>query len=248
MPYPIGFFEIQDQFARRLSKINGMPYEEVLVNYTAVYRRIGGVDRKQKGKDPQWKRLMKRIADGEQPAQVMFDLYKKTRHLNPDHIERFGCMGFDRREDRIIMHFLNDGCSKHGPLSRHHIADRMSELKCMFAEIAANHADAQVVEGFTWLYNYKAYRRLFPPEFTATMQEVPILWAICYNSCWGQFIESSDQMNVERVRTFTENLAAAKTRDEVLKAFPLKVFKPQAPLSIFYPFYGLPIPKPKATV
>jgi hypothetical protein len=238
MGHKIGFFEIQEAFAQRVAAVTGIPLEEALLKYTTYYKRVGAKDWKFEGGNPVWKRFATRILNGETPSVVALEMNKKSKSQSTSDIMRFGCMGFDRRDDRIIMHFSNDVPSIYGPLSRHHLIDRIYELKDMFAYIAKHHHDAQLVEGFSWLYNYEAYRRLFPPEYIANMETIEEM-PVRYNSTWGQFIDSSGGMHPERVATFTQKINEATSVGQLFGAFPFKVLRPKAKIQSFYSYYSI---------
>jgi hypothetical protein len=237
MAYPIGFFEIQELFARRVSAVAGLTLEESLLRYTTYYKRIGAKDWKFAQDNLIWRTFVERIDQGESPAKVAFEMYRAVQKAE-DGILRFGCMGYDCRETTIIMHFTNNQSSIYGPLSKHNQAERFAELKEMFEHIFRHHPQAQFVEGFSWLYNYEAYRRLFPPEYTAHMVLAEDM-SVRVNSAWGQFIDSTGDMHRERVAAFQERVGTATTLNELLGAFPFRIYKPRAEIKVFYPFYGV---------
>ena len=239
MSYPIEFFEIQEFFARHVSRIASTSLEESLLKYTSYYKRIGIPDWDFNPQHSLWKLLLARSSSEEKsPARTAFELCEGTQSKMEGRTKRFGCMGFDCRGTVVIMHFKSNLSSEQGPLSRCHIADRLAELKEMFAYISRFHPDAQFVEGFSWLYNYESYRRLFPPEYTDNMElisETPVR----LHSAWGQFIDSLGNLNLQRSTAFGQRVNAATTFDELFAAFPLKTYKPRADIKFFYSFYGV---------
>lgn len=238
MDYPIEFFGIQELFARRVSAVAGIPLEEALLMYTSYYKRIGVEDWKFSASHPLWRCLSEDINQGQSPAEAAFELYKVKRSRATEKTKRFGCMGFDCRRETVVMHFRNDFSSAQGPLSRHHMADRLVELGEMFAYLSRHHPEAQFVERFSWLYNYEAYRRLFPREYTTNMELVEGA-PVRLHSTWGQFIDSSGAMCPERTGTFKQKVGTATSLDELLGSFPFSVYKPRAEIWFFYFFYGV---------
>lgn len=236
MAYPIGFFEIQEHYARRVSAIIGITLEEALLNHTAYYRRIGIDDWKFDPTNPIWKAFCDCIGAGGQPAALALELHEG--HPKDDATQRYGCMGYDCRETTIIMHFRNNQKSAHGPLSKHNQVTRLAELTEMFNHIFREHPTATHVEGFSWLYNYEAYRRLFPKEYTTAMELVPGI-PVRLNSIWGQFIDHTGGMHQERTHAFYDKVDAATSIDELLGSFPFRVYKPRAEIRVFYSFYGV---------
>jgi hypothetical protein len=238
LSYPIGFFEIQEYFARRVSLIVRVPFEEALLMYTSFYKRIGVGNWDFNPDNPFWISFIERINGGQLPAEAAFELYKATQRRNIDKTKRFGCMGFDCRGKTIVIHFRNDFNSAQGPLSMHHISDRLAELKEMFKYISGYYCNAQFVEGCSWLYNYEAYRRLFPPEYIARMELVNDT-PVRLHSAWGQFISSSGEINYKRTAIFKQKVVTAASLVELLDSFPFRIYKSRTEIKLFYSFYGI---------
>jgi hypothetical protein len=237
MEYAIEFFEIQEVFARRVSAVTGIPLEEALLKYTSCYKRIGIEDWDFNGNHPTWRIFMDRINGGQSVAEAAYQL----SGVRPDVVkktQRFGCMGFDCRGDVVVMHFRNDFSSPEGPLSKHQIPARLLELRKMFGYIFEHHKDARVVEGFSWLYNYEAYRRLFPTEYTTNMDLIGDS-PVRIHSTWGQFIDSSGGLHSERALAFRNTVTKANSLSALLAAFPFRTYKPRADIKFFYSFYGI---------
>jgi hypothetical protein len=234
--YPIGFFEIQEYFARKISDISGTPFGETLLSYTSYYKRIGAEPWDYSKENPLWKCLIERINCGQSPARAAFELHRTSLVKSIDTTKRFGCMGFSLRGTTIVMHFRNDFSSTYGPLSRHNRKDRLLELKEIFEHIFRYHSEAQMVEGCSWLYSYDVYCRLFPPEYIAgleLMKETPVR----IHSAWGQFLNSSGEMDSERVRIFKQKIDATTSLNEMLDSFPFRIFSARAAIKFFYSFY-----------
>jgi len=237
MEYVIEFFEIQEVFARRVSAVTGLPFEEALLKYTSYYKRIGVEDWDFDEKHPRWRLFMDRIKDTQSVAEAACRLSA----IRPDAVKetkRFGCMGFDCREDVAVMHFRNDFSSPDGPLSKQQIPARISELKKVFEYIFEHHKEVRVVEGFSWLYNYEAYRRLFPAEYIRNMELIADP-PVRIHSTWGQFIDSSGGLNSERTLAFKNSVASANSLSALLAAFPFRTYKPRANIECFYSSYGI---------
>src|SRR5580693_537507 len=122
--YPIGFFEIQEYFARRISDISGIPFVETLLKYTSFYKRIGTGSWDFSAENPFWKSLLVRIKNGHSAAAAAFEMHRSSMVESIDTTKRFGCMGFSRRGTTIVMHFRNDFSSSYGPLSKHERMNR----------------------------------------------------------------------------------------------------------------------------
>jgi hypothetical protein len=235
--YPLGFFEIQEYFARRISDTSGTPFGEALLRYTSFYKRIGAKLWEFSAENPVWKSLIERMNKGQSPAEAAFELHRASLVKSIDTTKRFGCMGFASRGTTVVMHFRNDFSSSHGPLSKHNKMDRLWELKEMFEHIFRYHPEAQFVEGCSWLYSYDAYCRLFPPEYMAGLElvkETPVR----IHSAWGQFLNSSGEMDSERIGIFKQKIDATTSLAELLDSFPFKIYRARAEIKFFYLFYS----------
>ena len=73
------------------------------------------------------------------------------------------------------------------------MAESIENLRRMFQHIKDNVSVAKTVKGNTWLYNLEAYRRLFPPDYTAQM-EVNESHVFQFLSLWGQFFDRNWQV------------------------------------------------------
>jgi hypothetical protein len=62
----------------------------------------------------------------------------------------------------------------------------------MFAHICYHVPEARTVSGNSWMYNLEAYRRLYPPQYTATLPiseedefQYLALWGQCFDRDWN---------------------------------------------------------------
>src|SRR5277367_6556805 len=104
MEYPIEFFEIQEVFARRAAAVTGISLEEALVKYTSCYKRIGIADWDFNENHPTWQLFITRIKGAQSVAEAAHQL-AAISPAGVDKTQRFGCMGFDRRGDIVVIHF-----------------------------------------------------------------------------------------------------------------------------------------------
>ncbi len=99
------------------------------------------------------------------------------------------------------------------------------------------HPDAIAVHGSSWLYNLEAYRRLFPMEFGLSVRtDTPHLIA---RSLWGQFLRFDGRLNEERAVVFLERLNRLEDEHQHAQCFPHQILLTQAPIDLFYDFYGV---------
>ena len=107
----------------------------------------------------------------------------------------------------------------------------------MFTHIKRVHPDAIAVHGSSWLYNLEAYRRLLPVEFGLSARpDTPHLVA---RSLWGQFLRFDGRLNEERAVVFLERLNRLEDEHQHAQCFPFQVLLTQAPITLFYTFYGV---------
>jgi len=220
-----------------MSDITGMSIDEALLKYTAYYKRIGIDDWQHNPSHPRWQKLISGIHSGQNPAQLAFSIYKTQFFTGYPPTAPSGCFSYDYEKDNysVALHFQNNFASKTSPLSEENFPSRIQELTNIFKEIKHKFPTAQVVKGGSWLYAYNSYRQLFPQEFITNLGESP--GEFNGNGLWGQFITSSGALNEKRAWQFLESVNKATTKAELIDAFPLKFYKTQAPITVFYKHY-----------
>lgn len=136
------------------------------------------------------------------------------------------------------IHFYNrDTNGAGGPLAASKAGQRQDELAAMVRHIRQIHPEATDVCGSSWLYNLKAYRRLFPPDFAAS-RTLPDTVRPTGTSTWGQLIDSRNDIRPEIRDTMVANLNRLDPSAPWL-AFPFRVLTASSPLESFEAFYGL---------
>jgi hypothetical protein len=237
--YDKEFFELQIQFAKKLSEVSGIPFHELLLTHTGLYHffRLGKVA---DADNPVWQKF---ISEGDQGmAERAYDLYmqsEKAREASPDKKPRrmhFGCFQHDynEQEKTVYMHFGNT--EKWGsPFDD--IGKRKQELKAMFEYIKEHHPEALYVRGNSWLYNREDYKGIFPPEYSAHPE--PSHKPYRALSTWGQFLDRNHQTKPEAYDSFKQSLQAARTQDEVLKSVPKLPLKVSTDIENFYRDMGI---------
>jgi hypothetical protein len=137
----------------------------------------------------------------------------------------------------IRPHFGNRDAPEPGALSSARVAVRLEELRDMLADIRSRYPEARTVIGRSWLYNLAAYRRLFPPDFTAGLTALPNDYHGL--GLWGQFLDKHGGVKGDLRARFLESVAAAITLDELAASFPLRSLRAECAISVFYRFYDL---------
>lgn len=238
--YDKEFFELQIQFARKLSEVSGMPFLELLLSHTGLYHffRLGKVV---DGNNPVWREFISR--GDRNIAERAYDLYlhvERVRDSSPENKKprrmKFGCFQHDynEQEKTVYIHFGNRE-EKDSPFAN--IEKRKQELKTMFEYIKNNHPEAEYVRGDSWLYNLEKYRKIFPSEYSANPE--PSNKPYLALSTWGQFLDRNHKTKPEAFKSFKQRLQAAQTWDEALKSIPLMSLQPGTSIENFYRDLGI---------
>ena len=233
--YDKEFFELQIQFAKKLSEVSGIPFPELLFSHTGLYHffRLGKV---MDVNNPVWQEF---ISQGDQHmAERAYDLYlqvERARESSPENKKprrmKFGCFQheYSKEEKTVYMHFGNRE-EKDSPFAD--TGKRKRELKTMFEYIKVNHPEAEYVRGDSWMYHLEKYKEIFPPEYSANGE--PSRTTYLALSTWGQFLDRNHKTKPEAFNSFKQRLQAAQTRDEVLKSIPLMPLRVGTNIENFY--------------
>jgi len=241
MLYPPGFFGLQLTFARKITQLTKQPYQDTVLNMTALYR-ILGLDWSLDPQNPTWQDYLKglHLIDIDADADWSYQFYLERANQLPSYDnQHWGCFGYEYWSERrlIHLHFWNLDESAHGPLSHQRKDARLADLRSMFTHIKPMHPNAIAVHGSSWLYNIEAYCRLFPVELRLSARtDTPHLIA---RSLWGQFLRHDGRLNQERAEVFLDRLNRLEEEHQYAQCFPFQVLITEAPISLFYTFYGL---------
>jgi hypothetical protein len=237
MLYPSEFFDLQITFARKITQLTQQPYAEAILYRTAMYR-ILGLDWSRDPKHPVWQAYLKGLHQEGTDTDWSYQFYLERADQIPSYDNpHWGCFGYWSERRLIHLHFWNLDDSGYGPLSHQRKEVRLVELRSMFTHIKRMHPDAKAVSGSSWLYNLEAHRRLFPIEFgLSTRTDTPHFAA---RSLWGQFLRHDGRLNEERAVVFLDRLNRLGEEHEYTQCFPFQVLFTQAPITLFYAFYGV---------
>jgi len=241
MLYPPGFFSVQLTFARKITQLTQRPYQDTVLNMTALYR-ILGLDWSLDPQNPVWQDYLKELHQNDIDADVDWSYqfyFERADQLPSYDNQHWGCFGYEYWSERhlIHLHFWNLDESSYGPLSHQRKDARFAELLSMFANIKRMHPDAIAVHGSSWLYNLESYRRLFPVEYGLSARiDVPQFTA---RSLWGQFLRYDGRLNEERASVFLDRLSRLEYEHQHAQCLPYQVLQTEAPIELFYAFYGV---------
>jgi hypothetical protein len=152
----------------------------------------------------------------------------------------FGCFNYDPPDASGLLriHFVNrEPPGSEGPLHSTRQHARHRELRAMFKHIRITHPSATHVKGFSWLYNIEAYRRLYPPAFSASRAPPNGPIPLTGSSSWGQVVDHRLRVKADVQHALIQNLL---TMDPATpwRVFPRPALETHAPISLFYAHYA----------
>ena len=238
-----GYFDLQLQLAERMAAVSGRPLADTVLVYTNLHRRLGlGMP---KPPAAAWGPFVERLtALPTRAERVVWT--QETYAAAPDEPippgqTRFGCFACEPADDEgaVRIHFYNrEQDDEVGPLGLEKLPRRRSELTAMFGHVRATWPQAQTLRGASWLYHIEAYRRLFPEAYVASRQPISRHIPLQGTSTWGQLIDHRELVRPGPAAAFTANLERLDPEAPWF-AFPLRALETQAPLALFYEFYGV---------
>ncbi len=242
MPYSRAFFALQLTFARKLSEKFHLLLGETYYRYTTLTKslHIAGMD--------DWHACMAALEYAPDALEWVYQCYLARREREPEPTPDdtafyghplFGCFYYIVRDTTIIRpHFVKNDLPGMRPLRHDRLLVRRAELQRVFAHIRQAVPTARTVLGNSWMYNLEAYRRLYPPAYTASLPasdedefEYLALWGQCYDYDW-QIKQPIAQELLRRVDTLTD-LGLLRL------CFPYQILNPECPIEEFYEFYGV---------
>lgn len=241
--YPSPYFALQLTYAEKIATLLGRPFDDVLLEYTSIYK-ILGIEGDFDAGQPSWQVALQ-LAHGTDAANGLYHFYLSRLDVIPQFTDEphWGCFAYNYRPTYeththvVRLHFSNEDVSTYGALSRERMPARLAELAAMFTHIAAHEPQATTICGGSWLYHREAYRRLFPPAFTTS----PIIDEphYQYRALWGQFLRHDWTVNEETATRFLERVAGMSDEGQIASCFPYQVLLTACPISAFLDFYGL---------
>jgi hypothetical protein len=242
MPYSRAFFALQLTFARKLSEKFELPLAEAYYRYTTLTKslNIAGLD--------DWQACMAALEHAPDALDWIYQCYLARRVQEPvpapgDTVFHghplFGCFYYIVRDSSIVRpHFVKNDLPGMRPLRNDRLLVRRAELQHMFAHIRQAVPAARTVLGNSWMYNLEAYRRLYPPAYTASLPasdedefEYLALWGQCYDYDW-QIKQPIAEALMQRVDALTD-------LGQLRLCFPYQILNPECPIEEFYGFYGI---------
>ena len=239
MLYAKPFFDLQLTFAERVVALSGLPLEQVLLDYTNLYIRLG-LGRQFDPAHPTWQDYLAGLREATDPREWTYRFYARRGEAGtgPSVVASFGCFSYGRLDaDRIRLHFRNAETEGHAPLAADRRAQRLAELAALFAHARRTVPGPARVIGASWLYNLDAYRRLFPSAYVASARVAGDRFR--HMPLWGQFLDRHGEVKTSMTEPFLTHLSRQPRLDGLAQCFPWQVLALEAPCTVFHDFYGI---------
>jgi hypothetical protein len=237
--YANAFFDLQLQFAHKVTVLSGLPLARALLEYTNFYIRFG-LGRGFDPAHPIWQEYLAGLQDTNDRGGWTYRFYltRPEAMVPPGTVAAFGCFAYARLSgDRIRLHFLNAETDGRSPLGIERVGQRLADLAALFEHVKRTQRQPVQVVGASWLYNLNAYRRLFPASYLATAQVIGHRFQ--HMPLWGQFLDRSGEIKESMTRQFLERLGRQSGVDNLDQCFPFQVLRVEASVQEFYDFHGI---------
>ena len=179
--YAKAFFDLQLQFAHRVTALSGLPLARALLEYTNLYIRFG-LGRDFDPAHPTWREYLAGLQDADDTREWTYRFYlrRPDAMAAPAIVATFGCFSYSRLSgDRIRLHFENADTDGHSSLGIDRLGQRLADLAALFEHVKRTLGQPLQVVGASWLYNLDAYRRLFPIPYLATAHVMAVGFSTC---------------------------------------------------------------------
>jgi hypothetical protein len=233
------FFDLQLEFAERVSTASDLPLALVLLDYTNLYIRFA-LGREFDPAHPVWRQYVAGLVNGHDRRDWTYRFYltRPPAIPWPPVVAAFGCFAYARLgHNRIRLHFQNAETDGRSPLGIECQGRRRADLTALFAHVKREETTPPQVVGASWLYNLDAYRRLFPEPYLATARATRGRFR--HMPLWGQFVDRHGEVKEKMARELRERLGRLTRMEDLDACFPLPMLALEAPALEFYDFYGV---------
>jgi hypothetical protein len=237
--YAKAFFDLQLEFARRISAFSGMALARALLENTNFYIRFG-LGRDFDPGHPRWQEYLAGLRDANDAGGWTYRFYltRPDAVAPPAMVASFGCFSYARLSaDRLRLHFHNAEPDRRSPLGKERQGQRLAELAALFEHVKRTEQEPLRVVGASWLYNLDAYRRLFPKSYLATAYVIHGRFR--HLPLWGQFMDRYGKVKEGMAAQFRERLARQSSMENLDQCFPFQVLALEAPVLEFFEHHGL---------
>ena len=239
MTYAKAFFDLQLQFAHKVTLLSGLSLAQALLEYTNLYARFG-LGRDFDPAHPIWREYLAGLRDPGDFHEWTYRFYLRRPEAPtaPGVVATFGCFSYSPSSGgRMRLHFLNAETDGHSPLAIDRLEQRLADLAALFEHVKRSQPQALQVVGASWLYNLEAYRRLFPGSYLATAHVIGRRFQ--HMPLWGQFLDRHGEIKEGMTRQLLERLERLSSVDGLDQCFPLQVLAAEASVTDVSEFYGI---------
>jgi hypothetical protein len=231
------YFDLQLRFARRYAGLAAIPRREAISRCTNLRRRFGLADA---SGAQTWSRFLDSLPDGAAHDEVLERTMSFHELRGRPAASAFGCFNYDAPDPHgtLRIHFMpGEQHWADSPLGDARLPQRLCELRALFADVRRRHPHARRVQGLSWLYNLAAYKRLFPPEYVASIALPAFAVHLNGSSTWGQVLNHRQEVKVRLRDRVLGNLDATTTHAP-WRAFPLPALCASCGVSRFHESFG----------
>jgi len=158
MIYAKDFLDLQLTFAERVCARSGLPWEQVLLEYTNLYIRLG-LGRSLDPGQERWRAYLAGLRSAHDAREYTYRCYLRDAEATtaPPVLGKFGCFSWELRSaDAVRLHFRNEEGDAISPLSAARMEQRRAELAALFAHVKSTASEATTVHGGSWLYKSRS--------------------------------------------------------------------------------------------
>jgi len=214
------YFDLQLRVATAYARLGRLTTSTAIARFTNLRRRFGLVG------DPgaaEWEAFLHSVPEDAEHEEFLERTLEWYEHRPTPSASPFGCFSYDPPDAHGVLriHFMpEEQHRRDSPLSDARISERRSELQAMIADVRHRYSNVRHVRGVSWLYNVSAYRRLFPPEYLASITLPAFAVNMNGSSTWGQVLDYRHKVKM-RVRDHVLANVNATTLAAPWRAFPL---------------------------
>ena len=226
--YSVEFFDLQLRFAAKVADLSGLPLTETVGSHTNIYVRLAMGPRLDCA-NPAWLEYISTLAVARDPAAWTYEVHLRRAQLpaGPEMAASVGCFSYAPfGPGRVRLHFRSGHQLSESPLSLANEHLRRRELATLLTQVVSSSPNIHVV-GASWLYNLRAYRRLFPEPYLGRLK--PLEHPYQRMPLWGQFLHRDRTVRKEAAQGFHSQLARAVNLAALSSCFPLPVLSATVP-------------------
>lgn len=214
------YFDLQLRVATAYAWLGGLTRSTAIARFTNLRRRFGLVGDSGAAR---WETFLHSVSEDAGHEDLLRRTLEWYEHRPTLSASPFGCFSYDPPDAHGVLrlHFMpEEQHRRDSPLSEARISERRSELQAMIADVRRRYSSVRQVRGVSWLYNIHAYRRLFPPEYVASLALPSFAVNMNGSSTWGQVLDYRHKVKIQVHDHVLANVSVT-TLSAPWRAFPL---------------------------